>query len=206
MRLAPSLLYQLILMPLPQILAFAGSTRTDSLNKKLIHLAAEAAREAGAQVTFVDLRDLALPLYDGDLETSQGLPEGAKKLKALMQASDGFLIATPEYNGSVSGVLKNAIDWVSRSESDDEPSLVAFRGKTAALLAASPGGVGGMRALIHLRAILGHVGMLLLPDQLTLASAGEAFDEAGQLKDPRKVRQVKSVAGKLVEFLARQKA
>ena len=141
----------------PKILAFAGSTRTDSLNKKLARAAAAIAGEAGAEVTFVDLRDLALPLYDGDLEEASGLPEGARKLKALLRASDGFLIASPEYNSSVTAVLKNALDWASRAETDDEPPLAAFRGKAAALLSASPGALGGLRGLVHLRAILGNM-------------------------------------------------
>src|SRR5260221_14787987 len=127
-------------MSQPKIVAFAGSLRTGSFNKKLLAVAVEAARAAGAEVTVVDLRELALPLFDQDLEDASGLPAGAKKFKAQLTASDGFLIASPEYNSSITGALKNAIDWASRSESDDEPSLVAFRGKAAALCAASAGG------------------------------------------------------------------
>src|SRR5438093_295997 len=119
-----------------KILAFAGSTRTDSFNKKLVHVAAEGARAAAAEVTFIDLRDFSLPLYDGDLEAASGLPENAKKLKQLMIAHHGFLISAPEYNSSISGVLKNAIDWASRAERDDEPPLICFRGKTVALISA----------------------------------------------------------------------
>src|SRR5689334_22796808 len=95
----------------PKILAFAGSTRTDSYNKKLIKVAIKGAEAAGAQVTYLDLRDLNLPLYDGDLEASEGLPAGARKLKDLLLANDGIMISSPEYNSSISGVLKNAIDW-----------------------------------------------------------------------------------------------
>src|SRR5688572_20474350 len=124
-------------MPTPHVLAFAGSTRSESFNKQLVRLAAEDARAAGAEVTVIDLRDLPLPLFDEDLETENGLPENAKKLKALLREHDGFLIASPEYNSSISSVLKNAIDWASRPESDDEPPLVAFRGKVAALMSAS---------------------------------------------------------------------
>ena len=132
-------------MTQPKITAFAGSLRTGSFNKKLLALAAAAARTAGAEVTTVDLRDLALPLFDQDLEAASGLPEGAKKFKALLRASDGLLIASPEYNSSLTAVLKNAIDWASRAESDDEPPLAAYRGKTAALCSASPGALGGLR-------------------------------------------------------------
>ncbi len=192
-------------MPASKILAFAGSTRTGSFNKQLAALAADAARQVGAEVTLIDLRDLALPLFDQDLEEASGLPEGAKRFKALLRESDGFLIASPEYNSSITGVLKNAIDWASRAESDDEPPLVAFRGKAAALVSASPGGLGGLRALVHLRAILGNIGVLVLPDQVSISSAHEAFAD-GQLKDERKAAQVASLAKALVETTRKLRA
>ena len=191
-------------MTQPNILAFAGSTRSASFNKQLVQLAANAARDAGAEVTFVDLRDLALPLFDQDLEDASGLPENAKKFKAMLREHDGFLISSPEYNSSISAVLKNAIDWASRAESDDEPSLVAFRGKVAALFSASPGGLGGLRGLVHLRAILGNIGVIVLPDQVAISTAHEAF-EAGRLKDERKVAQVAKLSRTLVEFIAKLK-
>ena len=193
-------------MSQPKILAFAGSTRTGSFNKKLAAAAAEAARAAGATVTIVDLRDLALPVFDEDIEAAGGLPEGAKKFKALLRESDGFLIASPEYNSSITAALKNAIDWASRSESDDEPSLVAYRGKVAALCSASPGALGGMRGLVHLRAILGNIGVIVLPEQVCISTAYEAFDDAGKLKDERKAKQIASLARGLVEFVAKMKA
>jgi chromate reductase len=188
----------------PKILAFAGSTRSASFNKQLAQLAANAAREAGADVTFVDLRDLALPLFDQDLEDASGLPENAKKFKSLLREHDGFLISSPEYNSSISAVLKNAIDWASRAETDDEPSLVAFRGKVAALFSASPGALGGLRGLVHLRAILGNIGVIVLPDQIAISTAHEAF-EAGRLKDERKTARVAKLARELVEFVAKLK-
>ena len=141
-----------------RILAFAGSTRKDSYNKKLRRIAAKAAEECGAEVTLVDLKDLPMPLFDEDLERETGMPESAAKLKALMVESDGFLIASPEYNSSITAVLKNAIDWVSRPV-PNEPSLLAFMGKTAILMSASPGNLGGLRGLVHLRAILGNIGV-----------------------------------------------
>ena len=190
----------------PKIVAFAGSLRAGSFNKKLIAIAADAARAAGAEVTVVDLRELALPLLDQDLEEAGGLPEGAKKFKALLRASDGFLIASPEYNSSISAALKNAIDWASRAESDDEPSLVAYRGKTAALFAASPGAIGGLRGLATLRSILGNIGVLVLPDQVTIPTAHEAFDDSGKLKDERKMKQVSGLAKRLVEMLGKLKS
>ena len=182
----------------PKITAFAGSLRTGSFNKKLLALAAEAARAAGAEVTSVDLRELALPLYDQDLEDASGLPAGAQHFKALLRASDGFLIASPEYNSSVTPALKNALDWASRATSDDEPPLAAFRGKIAALFAASPGALGGLRSLVTLRSILGNIGVLVLPDQLAIPTAHEAFDAAGQLKDERKAKQIAALAQDLV--------
>lgn len=193
-------------MSKPKILVFAGSTRTGSFNKKLAHLAAEAARTAGAEASFVDLRDLALPLYDGDIEDAQGLPEGAKHFKKLLREHDGFIVASPEYNSSVTAVLKNAIDWASRAESDDEPSLVAFRGKAALLISASPGGLGGLRGLVHLRAILGNIGVLVLPDQLAIGAAYDAFDDAGALNDPKKASQLAGLVKGLVDFLKKHAA
>ena len=138
----------------PRILAFAGSLRTDSYNKKLVKLAAAGARESGAEVTYLDLRDIPLPLYDGDLLDREGLPENARKLKELMKAHQGFLIASPEYNTSVPGVLKNAIDWASRA-AEGEELMACFKDKIAAIMSTSPGSLGGLRGLIHLRAILG---------------------------------------------------
>ncbi len=187
----------------PRILAFAGSTRSDSFNKKLVRAAAQGATDAGALVTLIDLRDLPLPLFDEDLEAAQGHPQTCKTLKKLMIETDGFLIASPEYNSSISAVLKNAIDWASRP-APGEGSLAAFKGKVAGLMAASPGGTGGLRGLVHLRSILGNIGVIVLPDQVTLPSAGEAFGPDGVLKDAKKREQVvalgksvASVAGKL---------
>jgi NAD(P)H-dependent FMN reductase len=190
-------------MSAPKIVAFAGSLRAGSWNKKLVAVAAEAARADGAEVTIVDLRELALPLFDQDIEDTTGLPEGARRFKALLRASDGMLIASPEYNSAITAALKNAIDWVSRAETDDEPSLVAFRGKAAALMAASPGALGGLRGLATLRSILGNIGVHVLPEQVCISVAHEAFDEAGHLKDERKAKQVAGLAKSLVDLAAR---
>jgi len=192
-------------MSQPKIVAFAGSLRTGSFNKKLLALAADAARAAGAEVTVVDLRELALTLFDQDIEDASGLPEGAKKFKALLRASDGFLIASPEYNSSITAALKNAIDWASRAETDDEPPLAAYKGKVAALFATSPGALGGLRGLVTLRSILGNIGVLVLPDQIAIPTAHEAFDDAGKLKDERKAKQVAKLAGALVELTKKLK-
>ena len=131
----------------PKILAFAGSTRTESFNKKLIKIAVGGARKAGAEVTLVDLADFPLPLYDGDLEAKEGLPKLAKDFKKLMLEHDGLLISSPEYNSSISGVLKNTIDWVSRPEKGETVDLPAFRGKIVGLMSASPGDWEGFAVL-----------------------------------------------------------
>jgi chromate reductase len=186
-------------MSQPRIVAFAGSLRAGSFNKVLLSLAAEAARGAGAQVTAVDLRDLSLPLFDEDLEAASGMPAGARQLKTLMRESDGLIIASPEYNSSVTAALKNAIDWVTRSEARDEPPVVACRGKVAALCSASPGALGGLRGLVTLRSILGNLGMFVLPDQVCVSTAHQAFDDQGRLTDERKSKQLTALAANLVE-------
>ena len=146
----------------PKILAFAGSLRQDSCNKKLVKIAAEGARRAGAEVTYVDLSDYPVPIYDQDIETTEGIPANAQKFKELMIANQGLLISSPEYNSSISGVLKNMIDWISRSSNKEETPLIAFKGKVAVLMSASPGQLGGLRGLVHLKAILGNIDVIVL--------------------------------------------
>jgi NAD(P)H-dependent FMN reductase len=185
----------------PRILAFAGSTRADSFNKKLLHIAAAGARDAGAEVTRIDLRDFPLPLYDGDLEEREGLPDNAKKLKQLFLAHDGLLLSCPEYNSGITGVLKNTIDWVSRSESEDEPDLACYVGKVAALMSASPGFLGGLRGLVQVRSILSNIKVLVLPDQVTVGKAHEAFNADGSLRDAKKQAAVKSLGAALAHTI-----
>lgn len=189
----------------PKILAFAGATRTGSFNKKLIRVAAAAAQAAGAEVTLVDLRDLPMPLFDGDLEASEGIPENARKLKALMKSHHGLLLACPEYNSSITAVLKNAIDWASRPMEGERP-LECFAGKVAALLSASPGALGGLRGLVTVRSILGNLQVLVLPEQVAVGNAHEAFAEDGSLRDPKRAAAVNSVAAKLVETVRKLQA
>jgi chromate reductase len=186
----------------PKILAFAGSTREASYNKLLVKVAAAGARAAGAEVTYVDLRDLPMPLFDEDLEAKEGMPENARKLKELMVAHDGFLIASPEYNSSITPVLKNAIDWVSRPAAG-EPGLVAFTGKVAVIMSASPGGIGGLRGLVHLRSILGNINVLVLPDQKAIPQAFEAFNPDGTMKDPKQQDSVENLGAKLSNVLSK---
>ena len=181
-----------------RIIAFAGSTRTDSFNKRLVTFAAAKAREAGGEVTLIDLRGYPMPLYDGDLESAVGTPENAVKLYDLMKEHDGLLLSCPEYNSSITPVLKNAIDWISRPREGDPP-LAAFTGKVAALLSASPGGVGGLRGLVHVRAILGSIGVVVLPNQVSVPKAHEAFGDDGALRDEGMAKKVASLAEQLVE-------
>jgi NAD(P)H-dependent FMN reductase len=166
-----------------RLLAFAGSTRTGSLNQALLDLAVADARAKGAEVTSIRLKDFQLPLYDGDLERD-AFPAGARELKALFVAHDGFLIATPEYNGGVSGVAKNAIDWASRpTDGETMVSLTAFRGKVAGLMAASISPFGGLRGITQMRQILSTIQTVVATEQVLAPAAHTAFDDAGQLKD-----------------------
>lgn len=186
----------------PSILAFAGSTRTGSHNKRLIRVAAEAARAAGAEVTLIDLRDYPLPPYDGDVEAEAGLPAAAVALKDLFKAHDGFLISAPEYNGGISGMLKNTLDWVSR-RGDDDRTLAAFSGKFAGLMSASPGQFGAVRGLGQLRHVLTTMGVLVVPQQRGIHAAHTAFDEEGRLKDPAQQAAIEAIAGRLVDLVRR---
>ncbi|MBI2803402.1 MAG: NAD(P)H-dependent oxidoreductase [Planctomycetes bacterium] len=188
----------------PRILAFAGSLRKDSYNKKLVQIAIAGARSAGVETSYVDLRDYAMPVYDGDLEAASGLPENALKLKQLFLAHDGLLLAAPEYNSSITAVLKNTIDWVSRP-APDEASLACFTGKAAVLMSASPGALGGLRGLVHVRSILGNIGVIVLPDQLAIARAHEAINDDGTLKDPKQQAGVENLGKTLAEFLKKLK-
>src|SRR5690348_11575831 len=187
-------------MTKPKILAFAGSTRTDSYNKKLVKLSSISATEAGADVTVIDLKDFPLPIYDGDLEQKDGLPPNARKLKDIMLAHQGFLISSPEYNSSISAVFKNTIDWTSR-QSEGETPLACFKNKVAGIMSASPGGLGGLRGLVHVRSILGNIGIIVLPDQFALAKAHEAFNEDGSLKDKKQEDQVKKIGANVAKML-----
>lgn len=187
----------------PRILALGGSLRRDSLNQKLAAIAADGARQAGAEVTVISLRDFPLPLFDQDLEAASGKPEIARRLKALFREHHGLIIASPEYNSSITAALKNAIDWVSRADSSDEPPLSALAGKSAILCAASPGALGGLRGLVHLRSILGNIGITLLPDQVAVGSAHTAFREDGSLMDDAQAARIRKLGATLAQHLTR---
>jgi len=186
----------------PRILAFAGSARRGSLNRKLIRIAAEGARAAGAEVTLLELSDHPLPIYDGDLEASDGLPPNARRLKELFLAHEGLLIAAPEYNSSITPLLKNTIDWVSRSAPGEAP-LACFDGKVAALMSASPGSLGGLRGLAVVRSCLSNIRVLVLPGQVAVPQANDAFAEDGTLKDAKRQAAVARLGATLARTVAK---
>ena len=183
-----------------RVLVFAGSARADSLNRKLAQAAAGALEAAGLRVTFADLRDYSMPLYDGDLEEAQGLPEKAKAFKELVRDHDAFVIASPEHNGSFTALLKNVIDWASRPE-PGEPHLAVFRGKTAALLSVSPGRGGGRRGLRHLRELLEMIGVTVIPAQFTVAGGEAALDPGGYPVRPEDAAALNQLVADLASAL-----
>jgi NAD(P)H-dependent FMN reductase len=191
-------------MSAPRILAFAGSLRKDSFNKKLVQIAVAGARGAGAEVTLIDLKDYPLPIYDGDIEAASGIPENGKKLKELFLAHDGLLLSCPEYNSSITAVLKNTIDWVSRPL-PGEANLACFTGKVATLMSASIGALGGLRGLVHVRSILGNIHVIVLPEQIAVSKAMDAFNADGTLKDAKQQAGIEGLGKRLAEFLKKIK-
>jgi NAD(P)H-dependent FMN reductase len=189
-------------MSTAKILAFAGSTRKESFNRRALSFAVRGAEAAGANVMKIELADYQLPLFDQDLEASSGLPDAARRLKELFLAHDGLLLACPEYNSSITPLLKNTIDWVSRP-APGEASLAAFRGKVAGLVSASPGALGGLRGLRHVREILGNVGVLVIPQQTAVSQAMSAFAADGSLKDAQQQTAIEGVGRALAELIAK---
>ena len=188
-----------------KLLAISGSERSGSLNRKLLDAAAKSAQAQGAQVDTIDLRSLALPLYDGDIEKGAGVPEGAKRLRHAMLAADGVLLATPEYNGFPTPLLVNSFDWLSRLAADGAvPSgLAATAGKPLGIVSASPGLLGGLRSLNFTRQYLSMaIAMMPVPQQFALAKAHEAFDDAGALKDAKQQASVDAVVAALIRVAA----
>lgn len=183
-----------------KLLFFAGSARESSHNKRLARLGAAIAEANGIAATFADLGDYPLPLYDADLQTRDGIPDNAYKLEALMRVHTGILIACPEYNASVTPLLKNTLDWVSRIRTNGEAPLEVFKTRVFALGSASPGGTGGLRGLFTVRQVLEMgLGALVLPEQFSVPRAHEAFDEHGHLKDKSAQERFKG----LIQTLAR---
>jgi len=184
-----------------KIVALAGSLRKESFNHVLASAVGKAALLAGAEVEVISLSDFDLPFFDEDLEKT-GAIAGVERLKDIIRAADGLIVASPEYNGSVSGVLKNALDWVSRTAPDATP---AFANTTVALVATSPGGLGGIRGLAHARDIFVGMGALVLSQQLAVGSAYQAFNAQGELTDEGMNSQVNALANNLVTTVAKLK-
>lgn len=166
-----------------KVLAFSGSTRKDSYNNKLINDAAEIARQMGATVTIINLKDYPMPFYDGDIEEKEGMPINAKRFRDLMIGSDAIIIASPEYNHSIPAVLKNALDWASRSESGGA-SKEAFKGKKFAIMSTSPGRKGGMRGLMHLSEIIQDCGGTVVSKQVSIPNSIQYFSEKRKAENP----------------------
>jgi chromate reductase len=186
-----------------KILAFSGSLREHSFNKRVLKTAINGAEKAGADVTFIDLRDYPMPIYNSDDEEEKGLPESARKFQALLAQANGFLIASPEYNGSISGALKNVIDWASRRGDTYQRSEI-FPGKFAALITSSPGSFGGVRALSHLRAVLTSVGVNVLPTEIAVSFVESKFNGNGEdMTDENMKRILEALGASLVEILRR---
>ena len=184
----------------PKILVFAGSIRTASLNARLAALAAKELALLNVDVTRISLLDYPLPLFHGDLEVEQGAPANAVKLKRMFGVHHGVFIASPEYNASITPLLKNTLDWISRVREPTEPSLAAYRQRVFALGAASNGTLGGYRSLMALRQVLElGCGALVLPEQIAVTEAATAFDEMDNLREERHAQKLRSVLGQLVE-------
>jgi NAD(P)H-dependent FMN reductase len=187
-------------MPHPKILVIPGSHRNRSHNARLAALAAKELTLADADVSLISLFDYSMPLYDADHEVVSGPPPNAVKLKKMMAAHQGIFIASPEYNASISPLLKNAIDWVSRVRERNELPYAAFHGRVFALGSASPDMLGGARGLLALRQVLElGCGALVIPEQVVVPNAENAFDDLDNLKDARQATVMKALARRLVE-------
>jgi len=193
-------------MSLPKILVFAGSIRSGSHNARLAALATKELALAGVDVTRISLEDFPLPLYDGNLETRSGPPDNAMKLKRMIGLNQGVFIASPEYNASITPLLKNTIDWISRVRERDEAPLAVFKNRVFALGGASDGTYGAMRSLMALRQVLElGCGALVIPDQIAVMRASDAFDDMDNLKDERASNLLKRIAQRLTD-MAREMA
>jgi chromate reductase len=188
-----------------RVAVLSGSLRRASYNTKLVRFVAAQVKGPGVEIDEISLGDLDLPFMNEDLEKEKGLPAGAKDLKKRLIAADVILIASPEYNGSLSGVLKNAIDWASRPNEGEAP-LACFKGKVVGLLAASPGKLGGLRGIRHLRQILSQLQAVVHPNEFALASAHEAFDDQGAIKDAGAAKMAVGVGEAAVKMAKALKA
>jgi chromate reductase len=188
-----------------KILAFAGSGRKNSFNKKILKCAVQGASDAGAQVTVVELADFNMPIFNEDDEAAHGIPEGAMAFKKLLIEHDGFLLASPEYNSAYSALLKNSIDWASRMSEGEKP-LQAYRGKVAGIMAASDGALGGLRGLVSVRMLLENLGTMVLPGQKAVGKVSSLLDESGELADEKTQVALKNIGAELVNILTKLKS
>jgi len=181
-----------------RLLFFAGSTRQGSYNRALARAAQQAADRRGLSADLIELSDYPMPIYDAEIENSDGPPDNARRLKDVLRGYQGVFIASPEYNASITPLLKNTLDWMSRVKDGDEPPLEVFKTRVFAIGSASPGGFGGMRSLITLRQVLSlGMGALVLPDQVVVPNAGSAFDEQGTLTNERAQSMLDALVTKL---------
>jgi NAD(P)H-dependent FMN reductase len=181
-----------------KLLFFAGSAREASFNKRLARLGSEIAEANGIPSAFADLGDYPMPVYDADLQAIEGIPDNARKLEALFRVHSGIFIACPEYNASITPLLKNTLDWISRIKTEGEEPLAVFKTRVFALGSASPGGMGGLRGLNTVRQVLElGLGALVLPDQFAVPKAGEAFEDNGHLKNKDSQENFKRLIQKL---------
>ena len=188
-----------------KILAFSGSTRRNSYNQAVVECAAQAAKDAGAEVTVINLADYAMPIFNEDEEAEYGIPERAQAFKQLRIEHDGILIASPEYNSSYPAVLKNAIDWASR-KAGDEPVLAAYKQKVVGLMAASPGALGGMRVLVVLRMLMQNLSCIVAPAQVAVGNVADKLDESGAISDEKTKKQLANLAKQVVDLATKLKS
>ena len=189
----------------PKLIAFSGSTRAGSYNQAILNVVSNAAESAGATVDRVNLKDFPMPIFDQDLEASEGLPASVKALKERFAKADGFLIASPEYNSAFTPLMKNVIDWCSRAETEDEPSLSVYSGKSTLLIAASPGGLGGIRGLHALRSVFQNISVTVFPSMIAVGSAYQLVDESGTVTDEKWKGRLEKLATDYVDFAGRLK-
>jgi chromate reductase, NAD(P)H dehydrogenase (quinone) len=186
-----------------KILVIPGSLRTGSLNARLAAVAAHELAQAGAEVRRVSLADFPLPIYDGDLQTRSGVPKNAVNLKRMIGSHHGVLIVTPEYNASIPPLVKNTIDWLTRVQDSQEVRGQVFRGRAFAIASASQSRLGGSRSLAALRQILTACQALVIPNQLALSFAGEAYDDMDKLKHPADIDALAALVRQLVDVSQR---
>jgi chromate reductase len=185
-----------------KLLVLSGSIRTESFNRRLATRLASIAKQEAAEVTSLNLADFELPIYNGDLEASKGLPDAAKRLKALLHENTGLIITCPEYNGFMTPLLINAIDWCTRSE-EASVDLSGFADKTLLVASASPGPGGGGRASIHLKTMLSAIGCIVFPQSLVVSSAFNAFDDQGEFSDASMAERAQRLITGFIRFSQR---